>query len=167
MDFSRAFVAGVIGGLVISIVLFLARTGGLTELNIEIVLGSLVTQVINRLSWGTGFLMHLVISGLIAVLYAFGFEYLTQRASWRIGVGFAVAHVIIAGLVMGALGTMHPLMVPPPPPPPEGQLLTPGVFAVNFGAVTAAAFIVLHLIYGSIVGAMYRVTHLRLVHAKA
>jgi len=35
----------------------------------------------------------------------------------------------------------------------------PGAFAYNYGAFTAAAFIVAHLIYGMIVGGMYTPVH--------
>ncbi len=159
MDFRKAFLAGVIGGLAMTVLMMLGRMMGMTEMNLEIALGSMMTQALNPMSWGIGLVMHLVISGFIACIYAFGFEYVTQRANWAIGAGFAVVHLIIAGLVMGMMGMMHPLMVSPPAPPPEGQLLAPGPFAANFGTMTTMAFIMLHLIYGAVVGALYEPIH--------
>ncbi|MGE0129052.1 MAG: DUF6789 family protein [Blastocatellales bacterium] len=162
MNYGRAFGAGALGGLVMTILMALGRMMGMTEMNLEMALGSMMTQNISSATWVMGFIMHLVISGLIALIYAAGFEYVTHRSNWLLGAGFGAIHTIIAGIVMGMMGGIHPLMAPPPAP--EGYLMAPGFFASNFGPMTVMAFIVLHLIYGAIVGAMYRVTAEHLHH---
>jgi hypothetical protein len=74
----------------------------------------------------------------------------------------------MTGLVMDALGDLHPLLIRPPLPLLEGHLLAPGLFAVNFGVMTLAGFVALHFVYGGIVGAMFQRTPLhRLVPAVA
>ena len=73
-----------------------------------------------------GLLIHLVVSGLIELMYAWGFEHVTHRAGWLAGVAFAVIHTLIAGLFMGMLPMMHPRMPEPMPPP--------GFFMANLGA---------------------------------
>jgi len=60
----------------------------------------------------------------------------------------------MTGLVMEALGDIHPLMIRPPLPFLRGHLLAPGLFAANFGAMTVVGFIALHFVYGAFVGAM-------------
>ncbi|MCA1604127.1 MAG: hypothetical protein LC775_01255, partial [Acidobacteria bacterium] len=95
-----------------------------------------------------------------ALIYALGFEYVTHRAGVLIGLGFAVIHIIIGGIVMGMMPMMHP-MIPEQMPPP-------GAFMSGMGAMGAGLFVLEHLIYGAIVGAMYAPVsrHLR-VHAEA
>ena len=155
MNFGGAFLAGVVGGAVMTAMMATGRLTGMTEMNMEMALGSMVTQALGAGTWLLGLVMHLTLSGLIACLYAVGFEYVTRRAGWPVGVGFSVIHLIIGGLVMGMMGSFHPLMVNAPPPAPPGHLAAPGLFATNYGAMTTAAFVVLHLIFGAVVGAMY------------
>lgn len=155
MNFISAFFAGVISGLVMTILLAFARLIGLTMLNVEMALGSMLTEVLSLSTWFLGLGVHLVISGLIACLYAIGFEYLLSRANWIMGAGLAVIHLILGGLFLGTLGDWHPLMVPPPLPAPAGYLMAPGIFALNFGQFTAIALVVVHLIFGAMVGSIY------------
>jgi len=79
--------------------------------------------------------------------YAVGFEYIMRRAGWAIGLGFGVIHTLIAGIGLGLMPAMHPLM-------PE-IMPAPGAFMANLGTMGIAAFVILHLIYGAIVGTMY------------
>jgi hypothetical protein len=110
--------------------------------------------------------LYLLIAGLLACLYAIGFVYVTERASWAIGLLFSLVHLGVAGLAMDALGDIHPLLIRPPLPLLDGHLLAPGLFATNFGIMTVVGFVVLHFIYGGIVGAMYqRVPRRRFVPA--
>ena len=93
-----------------------------------------------------GLMMHLVISGLIALLYALGFEKVTHRAGTGVGAGFSVIHILIGGMFMGMMPMMHP-RIPP--------MNAPGWFMADLGMMGVVAFIVLHAIYGAIVGGMY------------
>ena len=148
MNYGKAFKAGMFGAAVMTVLMVIARTLEVTTLNIEMALGSMLTQQISTSSWMLGLVMHLIVGGLLAQLYAFGFEVLTKRASAWIGAGFSLVHTAIAGGVMAMLGSIHPLMM-------NGQLLAPGPFAINYGTLTAAAFVALHLIYGACVGSLY------------
>jgi hypothetical protein len=161
MDFRRAFYSGVIGGLVTSVMMILGRSMDVTKLNVELALGSMLTHNLSHLSGAIGVLLYLLIAGLIGCLYATGFVYVTQRASWAIGLLFALVHLGMTGLVMDALGDLHPLMIRPPLPLLDGHLLAPGLFATNFGVMTMVGFVALHFVYGGIVGAMLQRTPLR------
>jgi hypothetical protein len=168
MNFNRAFACGVIGGLVTLLGMVVGRSLGFTELNVELLLGSMLTHDLSFLSGVIGAVLYLLIAGLIACLYATGFAYVTQRASWGIGLFFSLVHLGMAGLAMEALGDIHPLLIRPPLPLLEGHLLAPGLFATNFGVMTVAGFVVLHFVYGGIVGALYqRVPLRRLIPAVA
>jgi hypothetical protein len=141
--------AGALGALAMTILMVIARALGMTTLNIEMALGSLLTQQIGAFSWILGLLMHVAIGGFLAQLYAFGFEFLTERANAWIGAGFSVVHSSFAGLLMFWLGSIHPLMRN------NGVITAPGPFAIEYGTLTAVAFIALHLVYGAGVGYLY------------
>ncbi len=108
MNFGRAFLAGVIGGIVMSIGLAMGRAMGMPA-NLELMLGTMLLQP-GTAAFMVGMVMHLMISGLIALIYAWGFETLTHRSSALIGAGFGFIHAIIGGMVMGMMPMMHPLI---------------------------------------------------------
>jgi hypothetical protein len=147
-----AFFAGVIGGAVMAGLLMIARSLGFSEMNMPLALGTMVTQTTSRGTLLLGFVMHLVISGLIALVYAAGFEAI-RRSNWWLGVIGGMIHVAIGGLFLWALPAFHPAI--------PDVLPAPGPFGINFGATSVAGFIVLHLIYGAIVGGIYRPVHVR------
>ena len=158
MNVGRAFVAGVVGGIVMSIGLAMGRAMGMPA-NLEMMLGTMMLQP-GTGAFLVGMMMHLIISGLIALIYAWGFEHLTHRSSAAIGAGFGVIHGVIGGMAMGMMPMMHPLI-------PE-QMPAPGAFMSNMGMMGVMAEMVLHIIYGAVVGAMYRpagVTVGRTAHA--
>lgn len=74
---------------------------------------------------------------------------MTHRSGWLIGVGYSVIHIVIAGIVMGVMPTMHPRMPIPIAPP--------GAFMSNLGVMGIVAVVMMHVIFGAIVGAMYGV----------
>lgn len=79
---------------------------------------------------------------------------MTHRSGWLTGVGFSVIHVVIAGVFMGVIPTMHPRMPDPISPP--------GAFLSNLGTLGIVAFVMLHVLYGAVVGALNgSVLHLR------
>ncbi len=158
MNFGRAFLAGVVGGLVMTIIMAFVRATMMPEANPEMMLGTMTGSAPGMATWIMGLIIHLVVSGMIALVYAVGFEYVTHRAGVLIGLGFAIIHIIIGGIVMGLMPMMHP-MIPEQMPPP-------GVFMSGMGAMGAGLFVLEHFIYGAIVGAMYVPVH-SLIGARA
>jgi hypothetical protein len=129
MKAGRAVAAGVVGGVAMTTLGWLVRRLGL-EMNAEMMLGTVVSSP-GLTAWLIGFGMHLMISALIALAYAWGFEHVTHRAGAAVGLGFAVIHVVIAGMVMAMIPAMHPII-------PE-QMPAPGPFMANMGAARASA----------------------------
>ncbi len=146
MKAGRAFLAGAGGGAVMSLLMWMARTMMGMAANLEMMLGTLVADP-STTAWLIGLVMHLTISGAIALLYAWGFENVTHRAGWLAGVGFSIIHIVIGGLAMGMMPMMHPRMPNPISPP--------GAFLSNLGMMGIVAFVMMHVVYGAIVGAMY------------
>jgi hypothetical protein len=151
MNYSKAFLAGVTGGAVMSLIITLVRVLGIMDVNLAIMEGSMVLGTASAAAWILGLIMHLIISGLIALLYAAGFEYLTHRAGWLIGLAISLIHIVIAGLFFGIVPAMHPLM--------PDQIPPPGIFMSNKGIMGVLAFFMLHMIYAAVVGAIYRPVH--------
>ncbi|MDQ3035698.1 MAG: hypothetical protein M3Y87_25050 [Myxococcota bacterium] len=145
MKTGQAFLAGVVGGAVMTILTAIGRLLGL-DVNLEMMLGTMLLPP-SAVAWIVGLAMHLLISGLIAIAYAAGFERVTHRAGASVGLAFSVIHIVIGGLFMGLVPALHRLI-------PE-QMAAPGAFLSNHGAVGVISFLVLHAIYGAIVGAMY------------
>lgn len=155
----KALLAGVLGGSAMTLTLGVARGLGL-PFNLEMILGSWVTRQAGALTWLTGFLIHLGISGLLGLLYALAFERVTHSAGARPGVLLSLVHTFFAGLAVGWIPVLHPVM-----PEPVGL---PGAWAAVFGAVGVLVFCGAHLLYGAVVGLVYepiRYEHRRVVHA--
>lgn len=148
MNAGKAFTAGVVGGAVMSVIMALVRITMVDRgMNLEMLLGTMLGLAPTAATWVVGLVIHLVISGAIALIYAWGFERVTHRAGWALGAGFGLIHAVIGGLFMGVMPAMHPLV--------PGQLPAPGFFMANQGALGVFAFFMLHLIYGAVVGAIY------------
>lgn len=145
MKAGKAFVAGVAGGAAMSVLMWMGRTMMGMPANLEMMLGTMVAPE-GATAWLIGLVMHLMISGGIALIYAWGFEHVTHRAGWLIGAGFSIIHTLIAGTLMGVMPAMHPRMPP---------MMAPGAFMSSMGTTGVVMEFVLHLIYGAIVGAMY------------
>ncbi|MDT7858370.1 hypothetical protein RQM47_17100 [Rubrivirga sp. S365] len=147
MKTGKAFLAGVVGGAVMSAIMFMARTVMGMDVKLELLLGTMVGLQPGTTAWIVGFVMHLMISGLIALAYAWAFENVLHRANAGAGVMVSVVHIVVAGVFMGLMPMMHPLV-------PE-QMEGPGFFMLGLGVMGLVAFVMLHVIFGAIVGAMY------------
>ncbi len=145
MNTGRAFAAGVIGGAAMSALMWMGRLMGMPA-NLEMMLGTMVLEP-GSTAWLIGFVMHLMISGAIALVYAWGFERVTHRAGVLVGAGFGILHAIIAGMVMGMMPAMHPLM--------PMRMDPPGAYMSGLGPAGVVMEFVLHIIYGAVVGAIY------------
>ena len=146
VNYALAFGAGVAAGAAFTVLEWLARVAQLTSVNMSMVLGAMFTQDISTGTWILGFLVHLVVSGLIAIVYALVFK-AWGPANWWHGVVVAIPHTLLAGLFTVMMPVIHPAM-------PE-MLPAPGFLAINFGVGTMILVILLHLVYGAIVGAIY------------
>jgi len=147
MKTGKAFLAGVVGGAVMSAIMLMARTLMGMDVKLELLLGTMIGLQPGQAAWIIGFVMHLMISGLIAIAYAWAFENVLPRANAGAGVLVSVVHILIAGVFMGLMPMMHPLV-------PE-MMPGPGFFMLNLGVMGLVAFVMLHVIFGAIVGAMY------------
>lgn len=146
MHAARAFTAGVLGGAAMTGMMTMARIFGMEGANLSMMLGTMLFEP-GGFAWIVGFVMHLVISGLIALIYAWGFEHVTHRAGAAVGAGFGIIHATIGGIFMGMVPAMHPRM--------PGEMMPPGAFLSNLGMMGVVAIFLTHLVYGAVVGSIY------------
>jgi len=145
VTYGTALWFGVLAGLAVTALLGLARWSGLIPFDLSLILGTWLGFSPGLEVWITGFLMHLLLSAIVAVIYATAFQ-VFHRASAIIGIAFAFVHWLISGLLMGLMPLMHPLM-------PE-VVQAPGFFGINGGPMSAVVVLALHLVFGAMVGAL-------------
>jgi len=145
-DYANAFLAGTAGALAMSALFALARIIKITNLNFELVLGSLFTGGLNSFNLLIGFSWHVANGGLIGILYAWLFKNI-GRADWITGTATGAVHCVFAGFFLGILPSIHPLM-------PE-IIPAPGYFGYDGGIIDAVLLLISHLVYGGITGHLY------------
>lgn len=132
---ARAFVAGVVGAIVMSLLMIWLRAIGI-PLHLEMRLASMIGIHV----WAAGLAAYLIIGGIVGLIYALAFEYILNEAGVGPGLMVGACHSIFAGFIWA-------------------QLTGPGRFWDNFGPGGIAALFLLHFVYGAVVGALYRTEH--------
>ena len=145
MNVRRAVIGGITGGVAMTLLGFIVRALGV-DMNAEMMLGTMLSTP-ERGAWIIGFAIHMMLSVFFALIYAWAFENVTHRAGVLVGLAFAVVHIIFAGIAMAMIPALHPMI-------PE-KMMAPGAFMSGMGAMGVGLFVLEHLMYGGIVGAMY------------
>lgn len=151
IDWSNALWAGVVGGLVMTVMMTIARMMGMVDANMSKYQGCMITK--SNEGAGTtvaGIMMHLMISALIAILYAWAFTAIWGEATWWYGMINAVVHWLIAGMVLPMMDGMNPCVK-------DGRIKAFGAYGKNYGMMMVVGFLVGHLLYGAVVGWLYSV----------
>ena len=149
-DGGTAVVAGLIGGTVMSVLLYMgiAMMPRQMKMNLFLMLGTMVFRD-KTMAYAAGAMMHAMMSvvfGLIHVAFFVAFDVETSLAAW--GLLFGLAHWMVSGMGLGMIGTMHPLMR-------RGEMAAPGAFALGYPSMTAMGFLMLHVLFGLLVGTVY------------
>jgi uncharacterized membrane protein YagU involved in acid resistance len=129
---------------------------GLTRMNLPFMLGTMFTPDRDRAKL-VGFGVHLMNGWLLALLYAAAFQS-WGLATWWLGLAVGLAHgLFVIVVVMPMLPGLHPRMASEQRgPEPTRQLEPPGFLALNYGRRTPLSVLFAHLVYGTILGAFYR-----------
>jgi uncharacterized membrane protein YagU involved in acid resistance len=129
---------------------------GLTRMNIPYMLGTIVTSDRDKARL-YGFLIHLFNGWVFSLLYVLAFQS-RHDVSWWFGALIGVIHAFfVLGVVLSLLPGLHPRMASEHfGPTARRQLEPPGFLGLNYGIRTPLSVIVSHVIFGAILGAMYR-----------
>jgi len=137
--------AGALGAVTMSMIMALARAIG-APINLEMLLGTMVTRTIGSAAWLLGFTMHVAVGAMFGAVYAWLLSWLRVRIGAVSGMWIGLIHAAIVGVALLLLPAIHPLM-------PE-LYPAPGPLFLYQGLTAVIVFIGVHLIYGAIVGAM-------------
>ncbi len=144
--------------IVLTTLMSAGHAAGVSRMSIPFMLGTMFTADRDRAP-AVGFLAHLMMGWLFAVLYALVFESL-GRSSWWLGGAIGLVHglaVLVA--VMPILPGLHPRMAGEHQgPDPTRALEPPGFMALHYGRSTPLLALMAHLVYGMILGAFYTPT---------
>ncbi len=147
---------GFVATVVLTTLLEAAQGLGLTRVNLPFILGALFTPDRDRAKL-YGFGAHLLFGWAFALLYVVAFQAL-GRAGWHVGAVIGVVHaafVLVVGMPL--LPGLHPRMASERQGPTVmRQLEPPGFLALNYGVQTPASVLFAHVVFGIILGALYR-----------
>jgi hypothetical protein len=152
MDWGGWAVFGLLATAALTAVLILAQLGGLTRMDLPMMLGTLVVDDPDR-ARVVGFLIHLGIGQVFALGYALVFA-LVGHAGWLLGAGLGLLHALVALTVLvPLLPGIHPRMASTRAGPAAGPgLEPPGLLGLSYGRPTVLVAVVAHLAYGLALG---------------
>ena len=152
MDFEPeyAILAGLVGGAVMAIMLYMGilMLPQQMKMNLFMMLGSMMLPV-GAAAFVMGAMVHAGMSVAFGLLHGAVFaaaDINSAEAAW--GLLFGVVHGGVVGIALGMMPLMHPRMR-------SGEIDEPGFYALRFPLMTAMGFLMLHLVFGVIVGALY------------
>jgi hypothetical protein len=152
MDWAGWALFGLLATAVLTAVMIAAQLGGLSRLDLPLILGAVLTPDPDR-ARVAGFLIHLVVGQLFALGYAAGFAVLGQ-ATWWLGGLFGILHGAIALMaLLPTLAGIHPRMASNRAGPGSTAVLEPpGLLGLNYGPQTPLVAMTAHLAYGIALG---------------
>jgi hypothetical protein len=149
-----ALAGGVVGAILVASGYRVAEELGWTRMDIPFLLGTIFTDH-RRKAAVIGYGVHLALGLLFALGYAAVFA-ATGHTSWWFGLALGAVHASFVGgtLANQILPAVHPRMGSPWTDAETTPLLEPpGFMLFNYGRHTMLVTFVLHLAYGTIVGA--------------
>ena len=155
MNLPSILLWGFAATLVLTSLTIASQSLGLTRLDMPFIAGTMFTPD-RDLAKVIGYIVHLFNGWIFAVVYALFFENV-HKASWWFGALLGILQgIIVAVVLLPLLPGIHPRMVSDSRGPEPTRLLEPpGFLAANYGRMTPVVIIVIHAIYGAILGAFY------------
>jgi hypothetical protein len=148
-----ALAGGAVGTIVLTSALRLAQELGLTRMDIPLLLGTVFTDRRGPASV-LGYVIHFG-NGLVFALGYYAIFRAVDHAGWLFGAVLGVVHAGLAGgaLITVLLPAIHPRMGTPWSDAKETPILEPpGFLLMNYGRRTAIWTLLIHVVYGAIVG---------------
>ncbi len=147
MKWSKAFLAGIVGAAIMTIMLSSANAAGFHVLDFSMMWGTLVGLPIGVWAWLAGFAIHLAVGGIFALIYALLFNAFSGAGAVR-GGGIGIVHGGITGIFLPLLPLVHPLMN-------NGRMQSPRPYFAGHGLPGILFYFGIHIVYGITVGWLY------------
>lgn len=146
MNILNAVIAGVVATIVFTMMLMMAPKMGMPKMDIVDLLGSMFSAKSNPV---LGWMMHLMMGVVFALVYAFLWSAGIGVATWVGGLIFGAVHWLIVGMAMGMIPMMHVGIK-------SGAVKAPGLWMTNNGGIMAfMGGLVGHMIFGAAVALVY------------
>lgn len=147
MNLFGAIVAGLLATLIFTAVLRMAPRMGLPNMDIVSLLGSMFNPQGNAV---LGWMMHLMMGVVFALIYASLWRAGIGAATWLGGLAFGAVHWLIVGMVMLMIPMLHAGIR-------AGKMQAPGAYmTANGGGLMAfMGGLVGHMLYGLVVALVY------------
>ena len=145
-----AILAGLSGGAVMAVILYMGivMMPQQMKMNLFMMLGSMMLPV-GVGAFVMGAMVHAGMSVVFGLVHGGLFAALDIDSAWAAwGLLFGVAHWAVVGMALGMMPMMHPRMR-------SGEIEEPGFYALRYPPMTAIGFLMLHLVFGVTVGALY------------
>jgi hypothetical protein len=153
MSFWGAMAGGFVGTLVLTTLLRAGSELGLTRMDLPFLLGTAFSADRTHAK-AVGYGLHFVAGQAFAAIYYAVFVAIGE-SSWWLGGAFGLVHGLFAGtaLVNTLLPLLHPRMGTPNTAADSSPLLEPpGFLLLNYGPSTPLVTMLVHVVYGAIVG---------------
>jgi hypothetical protein len=153
LAFDYAIVGGLVAALLMVIAMYAGRIMGLSTDMIRVLGLFVVSEDQPNLVYAVGFVLHFLMGAVFGIIYAILFHAVAAVPHSGIaaltGALFGVLHGLTIGALLGFMPRFHPRMG-------SGQALAvPGFFGHNIGIGTPVVLVLLHVVYGAAVGAIY------------
>lgn len=149
IDWVNAAWAGAVGASVMLVMIALGRAMGLIQADMARYQGCILTGRADGpgpVLAGTA--MHLTVGAVLAIGYAVVFA-VWGEASWPRGAAIGLVHWLVAGFGLPVMDAMNPCVR-------DGRTRGFGLFGKDQGVMMVLGFMAGHLVYGALVGWLYR-----------
>ena len=145
MDIFSAIISGIVGTIVLSLVMVVAPLMGMPKMDIVGLLSTMFGKPNRILGW----MIHLMMGVVFALIYAFLWSLGFGNPNWLIGLIFGGVHWLIVGLIMAMIPLMHAGIK-------SGEVDPPGLWMTNQGGMMAfLGGLMGHMIFGLVVAVVY------------
>jgi uncharacterized membrane protein YagU involved in acid resistance len=158
MNWGNWLLWGFLATITLTAISAAAQGLGLTRMNLPFMLGTIFTLDRDKAKF-YGFLVHVMAGWVFSLVYVLIFESLGAGGWWRGVIIGAIHGLFVLTVVMGLLPGMHPRMASEQHGPAAQNLLEPpGFLALNYGVQTPLTIMLSHVIFGAILGALYKLS---------
>ena len=145
MNILAAAGSGIVGTLAISMVMAFGPKMGLPKMDIVGMLSTMFGKPNRTLGW----IMHMMMGIVFALIYAFLWSLGIGSASWLVGLLFGIGHWLVVGVMFALIPMMHAGIK-------SGEVEKPGLWMTNQGGLMAFMGGVMgHMVFGIVVALVY------------
>ncbi|OGB86353.1 hypothetical protein A3J41_00790 [candidate division TM6 bacterium RIFCSPHIGHO2_12_FULL_38_8] len=135
------FKVGVVSGMIMGIAAMILHKIKFTTLDLTRYFGALLTgKASGTVNFISGFIFHLIVSGILGFVYAFAMIRLQISISVVNAVLFGLVHTLISGSFLPFFDKLNPCVA-------QGLIRPMGYFASKYGVTAVITFVAGHVIY--------------------